>query len=159
MRGDASLPDPAGLAVTVVILVAVASAGVLVVDRFTDGEFQKEIQQEQAEAKAYCQQVYGDNRTINAMVSGGHGGLHCVGNEHGPHLHDIPDNYIHTAYYASQNGTDLGWGPETARQQAVNDRIPLVGLPQDSWTDVLGITLVVAVAAMVIGLLRRYRDT
>lgn len=104
-------------------------------------------------AEAYCEQVYGDPSVghSNAVISGG---LHCTANMgDGPHLHEIPDEYKQQAYRASQNRTDLGWSPKTARQHAAETESQWVRYARF-------LTIHLALTVLVVGLIATYgRDS
>lgn len=101
----------------VIVAVVLLTAG-LTLQKVTSDTYQERVQQEMGEARAYCNQVYGNPQIVMSNVVGGHGGTHCLANLNGPHLHTIPERYIEQAYQAEQAGRDLGWDVETARQQA-----------------------------------------
>lgn len=142
------------LATAVILIVALAiscivvTGGAILVIEAT-GEKQQ-VQQQEAEAAAYCDQVFGDDRLLLANAVGRHGGLHCVANDGRPHLHDIPEQYKEQALQAEQAGRDLGWSPATARQHAQEFRSehswvelhPMVGLVGVSAGALLVITVI-----------------
>jgi len=144
------------LAMMLVIALTVGYVGITAIDT-------GEIQQQQAEASAYCHQVYDDPSVYTAAVQGGHGGTHCVANNHGPHLHEIPEEYIHEAYEANQSGETLGWDVATASEQAKGkpDEIPLLGVTWGEFKKMLpvtlGVPLVIVCGAYWYG--RRYGDS
>lgn len=154
------MTDRVSVIITAVVLVAVIGVGAEVVSTFNSDEYQQQLERETAEAGAYCAQVYGSADTYNAMVHGRHGGIHCVANGEGAHLHEIPEKYKKQAYVAQQEGRDLGWTPATAQKHAAEtpSPIPVLGVYPRELGGFLLATLVVGGGAVGVGYIQRWRE-
>jgi hypothetical protein len=119
-----------------------------------------EIEEARQQAQAYCYQVYDDPDVYTANVVGGHGGMHCLENGDGPHLHEIPQERIEQAYQANQSNTDLGWTVENAKSHDSEkpDEIPLLGIHLSELGMLALVALGILALVTTIGLVQRYRD-
>lgn len=139
----------------VITVIAVQAMGVGSI-----GPSQSEIEQTEAEASAYCSQVYGDSELILVQANGGHGGYHCIANAHGPHLHEIPEEYKEEALRAQRRGDDLGWDLEAAYQHDSEkpDEIPLLGIYPRELPMVGGVVAGVITIVAGIAFVQRFRE-
>lgn len=136
------------------IIIAIVLTVLLMQLLLTTGVIDTEEIERQGElAEAYCGAVYESSEVYNANAVGGHGGLHCVDNDYGPHLHEIPQKYLERAYAAQQSGEELGWTVDTAREHAKEkpDEIPVLGVYPRDLVNLLGVTGALALAVIGIG--------
>lgn len=94
--------------VTLIVLVVVASVGVVIVNSASPS-MDDSVSEEYDRAQAYCYQSYGDPDISNAQVIGSHGGWHCEANDGDPHLHAVTDEAKQAAYYANQTNQSIDW--------------------------------------------------
>jgi len=88
-----------------VIVVAVYAGGLAVVDGVSGGDLSERLEHERNVAEAWCDYRYNDSGVYQANVIGGHGGLHCAGNEHEPHYHEVREPVRNRVYQAMQNNS------------------------------------------------------
>jgi hypothetical protein len=70
---------------------------------------QQEMQAQHEMAQAYCEQAFGDDDVVVSAVVGGHGGYHCLANQHEPHYHEVTQEARQAALEAERNGDRVDW--------------------------------------------------
>lgn len=150
MGDGASLP---ALLITLVAATAVVVTGFVVVDEVSGGEIKQNIQHSTEVAKAYCYQAFGDSSIYVANVVGGHGGYHCLANEHDPHYHQVTQEARQAAHRANQTGEDVDWAEISRYKEQSPTEEYLLELGA-----VVPIAFVGATVVGVIGLVQRYRN-
>lgn len=114
-------------------------------------EMKAEMRHDVEQARAFCYQTTGSPDIVNAQAMGEHGGLHCLANDDGPHLHAYPEQAREDALMVNRSG-----GSFDAADYEV-EQYPLGGM--GSSLGVIGVTFVaVAGVGAVLGLHRTYKS-
>jgi len=142
---DIDLP---AVLLALIVASAVAFVGVHVLNLHS----QQEMQAQHEMAQAYCEQAFGDDDVVVSAVVGGHGGYHCLANQHEPHYHEVTQEARQAALEAERNGEQVDW----STVDRYKDTGPWERQLQ-SYVSMLPITLGIIALALGIGVIQRRR--